>query len=300
MHEAASGNLRYPEKRLQQQSVSNLIATKGYQESLEDSEATGDRVDSAGLINGRLWLIEYKVNVTGPMVRHSPSRPSTIESKIAGALRSIYNRESNRLAWASNAVWDRTSKPIVSVIARSFSATAREEFARLFDERGDYWHFDLVVLAWNGKEHESVFEGQSADATPEDYDHSQIESLIGRQSRASNMTFGSALIRAGSLDLQDVFAAFIEMGKTKGVRWKFGRNSISGAIKRDRFQTILGCYFDGSTAKDGLLIGLDRPAFGSGVEHLGRPAAPEGYLNFNRYLGAVSDIAKLYNELRID
>ncbi len=60
---------RYPEGRIQNAAVSWLTENWGYQEFFNDVGAVGARLDSAGVMRGRLVLIEVKVSVSEPMVR---------------------------------------------------------------------------------------------------------------------------------------------------------------------------------------------------------------------------------------
>ena len=80
----------YAEKTLQQAAIRWLSEHRGYSELLSDEEATGDRVDSVGLMDDRIHLVEVKPVMHAGVARHAGDRPGSIESKIAGVLRAIH------------------------------------------------------------------------------------------------------------------------------------------------------------------------------------------------------------------
>ena len=136
---ATPTRIRYPEKRLQLASVASLMSERQYCELYDDAEATGARVDSIGILDGRLWLIEYKVHVHGPMVRHAPGKGSSLESKISGTLGPVYRRGADPVSQLCNGAWNRTSPPVFAIIAKSFSALAIEQLHELFAVSGHDW-----------------------------------------------------------------------------------------------------------------------------------------------------------------
>jgi hypothetical protein len=87
---------RYPEKTLQLTAIKWLKDHRGYREEYADEEARGARVDSVGLLEGRLALIEVKVTVGANVVEHAADRAHSLEAKIAGTLGPLYRREHNR------------------------------------------------------------------------------------------------------------------------------------------------------------------------------------------------------------
>jgi hypothetical protein len=92
----------YPEKILQVEATAWLRAHWAYEEVLADAEAVGERVDSVGLLNGRLVMIEVKPAVYANIVDHAPDRPGSLGSKIAGALGPLYQRGGDRVSRPSN------------------------------------------------------------------------------------------------------------------------------------------------------------------------------------------------------
>src|SRR4051794_3546477 len=106
---------RYPEKTLQLAAIKWLRDHQGYREEYADEEARGARVDSVGVLEGRLALIEVKITVRANVVEHAPDRAHSLEGKIAGTLRPLYRREHNAVACAANRVWDRRRPPLICI-----------------------------------------------------------------------------------------------------------------------------------------------------------------------------------------
>lgn len=290
---------RYPEKHLQLASVERLKADLEYQELFDDVEATGARVDSVGLVAGRLWLIEYKVTVSAQMVRFAPTKGSCLESKISGTLGPLYRRENDRLAETCNRVWDRTNVPVFAIVAKSFSEAAIGELASLYAQRGEEWYFELKALQWNGERHSIAFEGKpSGPIEPDDYHLCTIEALIGRQPRRKNMNLANALVRAEAQGVGYLFAAFVEQARCFGIKLKPQIDSVSGSKTGGEPARILGCYFDKSSATEGLLVGFHQGAFQDHAMAIGAPSPIAGFMNTNRYLRTVEEVSELFAAIR--
>ena len=88
----------YVEQTLQLTAIRWLREHRGYSELLSDDMAVGDRVDSVGLMGGRILLVEVKPVVRAGDVRHAEDRPGSIESKIAGVLRALHAKEQDRVS----------------------------------------------------------------------------------------------------------------------------------------------------------------------------------------------------------
>lgn len=290
---------RYPEKRLQLASVASLTSALQYHELYDDAEATGSRVDSIGILDGRLWLIEYKVNVSGRMVRHTPGKGSNLESKISGTLGPIYRRSMDPVSQLCNGAWNRSSPPVFVIIAKSFSSSAIEQLHELYAERGQAWRFELVALAWDGIRHTPVFEGRPGSVgSTGHYDDCLVETQLTSQSRKKNMTMQQAKTRAEEVGVGELFAAFVTEARAYGVRLKCQIDSVSGAQHGHKPATILGCYFGRSNAAQGLHVGLENDAFALDAEALGKPAPIAGFIQSNRYLTSVDDVRLLFAALK--
>jgi hypothetical protein len=131
---------RYPEKRLQQAATDWLKHHWRYAEAFSDEEARGARIDSIGLLNGRLALIEVKVSIPADIVDHRADRSQSLESKIAGTLGSLYRREAGAVSETGNRLWDRQSPPLVAILAQEFSG--RAELETMLTRRSADWRFD--------------------------------------------------------------------------------------------------------------------------------------------------------------
>lgn len=73
----------YKEKSLQEAATTWMKHHWNYRELTSDEEATGDRMDSIGFLQGGLIAIEVKPNAHGSMVYHRDGRGSSLEAKVA-------------------------------------------------------------------------------------------------------------------------------------------------------------------------------------------------------------------------
>jgi hypothetical protein len=121
----------YNEKALQQAAIRWLSEHRGYSELLSDEEATGDRVDSVGLMDGRIHLIEVKPVLHGSVVRHPGDRPGSIESKIAGVLGALHAKEQDRVSRAVLANWSPVYPPVVAMLAARYTADGLQQLKEL-------------------------------------------------------------------------------------------------------------------------------------------------------------------------
>jgi hypothetical protein len=289
----------YPEKRLQLASVAALKAELGYEELFDDVEAVGARIDSAGFVDGRLWLVEYKARIDGSIVRHAPNKGSSLESKISGTLGPLYSGADDHLSSLCNSAWNRQFAPTIAFIANSVSAPARHQLTLLHSELEDAWLFDLIVLQWDGSRHHCLLNLKtSAEISSSAFSQTTIEPLINRPNRTKPMTWHSAQARAKSIGLEDVFEGFVNAAKKHGIKFALQAHSLGGCLGNSSKLRVCGCYLDSSSLEKGLAIGLWRPAFDDTVAAIGSPAPKVGHLHFNRYLGSREEALAIFEALR--
>lgn len=207
----------YVELRLQTEAVRWLSDQWGYVEHLSDVQATGDRVDSVGTMDGRLVLIEVKPTVHAGLVRHASDRPGTIESKIAGALKGLYEGSIDRLSMTARTLWDPVRPPIIGLLAGQYSGAALTQLEDLLRRRAAAWCFDYRVWRWTG---DAAAELAAADLrpppSPDAYGKVAIERLIGRSTRGKPRTIDELLALAADRGVGDLFALAIDAATTLG------------------------------------------------------------------------------------
>jgi len=271
-----------------------LLSHWGYEEAFDDAEALGARFDSVGRIGQQLVLIEYKVAVGTNMVRHLADRAMSLESKIAGGLRGIYERASDPLSECANRIWDRGSPPLVVVAAASFSTEALGELRRLFDARSEDWRFDYAVWRWTGSNVEEVIRGRTGQPTG-DYQAVAVPVLIGRTPRGRPRTI-EELCAIAETDLErELIARFWAIASASDFTLKLGRTSLAIQSRiSGKLRTVVAAY-PGRAGNTGLNIGIDLDNFEK-THELGdlERASPAGFLNANFVVNSASDLDRLF------
>lgn len=243
---------RFPEKRFQLAVVDWLSRHRGYVELFGDVEATGARVDSAGMRAGRALLIEFKLHVSLPMVRHADDRPGTLESKLAGVLSALYRKNPDPLSTAVNGTWDRSELPVFVIAAKSYSEEAERELTVLLSERADEWRFDWEV--WKGCPPLLIKAGAArASNRSRDYDTIDIPNLIGRVDRPSRRTVVELGEVAATHGAGELFEYFVARVHEEGYR----ASTSSWVATFKRPGNLVACYpNDGMTGQ--LIVGVDQ------------------------------------------
>ncbi len=270
-----------------------LLSHWGYDEAFDDAEALGARFDSVGRLGQQLVLIEYKVAVGTNIVRHLADRAMSLESKIAGGLRAIYERASDPLSECANRIWDRGSPPLVVVAAASFSTDALDELRRLFEARSEDWHFDYAVWRWTGSNVEEVIRGRTGQSKG-DYQAVAVPVLIGRTPRGRPRTI-EELSAIAETDLErELIARFWAIASASDFTLKLGRTSVAIQARiGGKLRTVVAAY-PGCAGAVGLNIGIDLDTFQRAYA-LGElePAPPAGFLNANLVVKSASDLDRL-------
>lgn len=274
-----------------------LASHWGYEEAFDDAEALGARFDSVGRIAQQLVLIEYKVAVGTNIVRHMADRAMSLESKIAGGLRGIYERASDVLSECANGIWNRESPPLVVVAAASISTDALNELRRLLEARSDEWSFDYAVWRWTGAVVEEVIRGRTGQPR-DDYQAVAVPVLVGRTPRGRPRTI-EELSAIAETDLERaLIAQFCATASANGFSLKRGRTSVAGQVRvGGKLRAVLAAY-PGCAGAVGLNIGVDLGNF-QRTHELGElePAPPVGFLNTNFVVRSASDLDRLFRTL---
>ncbi|WP_262269969.1 hypothetical protein [Microvirga yunnanensis] len=220
---------RYPEKRLQQVAIDWLRQQWGYIETFSDVEARGARIDSIGLLDGRLTLIEVKVRVTAEIVDYRPDRAHSLESKIAGALGPLYRREkADTVADAGTRLWDRRSPPLIVILARDISDLSQLE--QMLIRRSGDWHFDFAIWQWTGNNIEVLTNRDRPALEPTSYEAIFVPHLIGRIPRQKPRSISELIVLADERGIGHLVSHLVSAAPTYG--FKIGTGSWTITLKR--------------------------------------------------------------------
>lgn len=290
--------LRYPEKRLQESAIAWIEGQWGYREQFADAEATGARLDSIGLIDGRLILIEVKTAISATIVEHQEGRAQSIESKVSGGLRAIYCHENGALATAANRVWDRCAPPKIVILAENVSDGGLRALASMLGRRSVEWLFDAEVWRWTGEAVEVIWAVRIAPPHRGAYSDAKIDRLIDRSLRAKARGIDDLQQLANEKGSGELFAFFIETAQSNGFQVNRGRSSVSFKFNlygSQNQQTVLGVYLAPSPP-GALNVGcwsevLDH----NGKDLPGKDAPTAGFLNTNRLIETKEEISELIN-----
>ena len=282
----SSTRQRYPEKRLQLGAIDWLKGNRGYVELFSDAEATGSRVDSVGTLDGRLMLIEVKLSINASIVDHALDRAQSLESKISGALRSLYGAANDGFATIARPHWDRLRPPVVAFLAGTYSEDGWGALRQMLERRSIEWRFDYRVWQWNGREvvERSTFDQSAAD--PACWQTIDVPALVGRTKRTPARSEVELLALATERGVGELLQGLIELARQNGFDVQRGVSSLNFRRKPAHKQgPVVGVYLDASDAGNGINVGCWREAVGVAEDALpGRPAPPAGFLNTNRYL----------------
>ena len=289
---------RYPEKHLQDTAVEWMVLNWGYEEVFSDSNALGARMDSVGRIGDQVFLVEVKVDVGADIVDHADDRPSSLESKIAGALRPIYQRSDDGLAEIVNAKWDRQHPLVVVILARSFTPDSLTALSKMMASRSEAWKFDFRLWVWrDGQVVEMARAEQPFLPPPSSYEQIEIPTLIGRAPRSPSRTMEEFRGLAIASKVEHLFDAAVDEACKGGFRVRRRRGTI-GLLRcrpgRASPETIIALYLDTHDTEARLWVGCWVEAIDYDPAKLpGVPAPPNGFLNTNLYLSSPEEVREL-------
>jgi hypothetical protein len=288
---------RYPESRIQDTAVAWLAANWGYQEFFNDIGAVGARLDSAGLMDRRLVLIEVKVSVSKPMVRFAPSRSGSLEAKIVCGLGALYRGEGDALSTAANLRWPMTNRPLVVILARSFSDPALVALQEMFTAQVEEWGCDAAVWQWTGSEVEALLEVNRPSEVVLDYANMDLPLLIGRAARRKTRTLEELLHEAelcGQRELLELFIAEATRANMPLTRAVWTLSAIRKSLGAKPIQAI-GFYIDREHPGEAV-IGLEASLLAvDGPPLPGRPGPASGYLNVNRLITTADEMRRAFD-----
>lgn len=287
---------RYPENRIQADATSWMAANWGYAEFFTDIGAVGARLDSAGLMQGRLVLIEVKVTVSEPIVWFAPDRPMSLESKIAGGLGAIYRGDGDAMSNAANARWSRHSRPLLAILAARYSDPALAELEKMLAARSAEWEFDAAVWQWTGCVVKTLVEINHVPREDIPFEALDLPRLVGRSNRPGPRSLEELLERAEPLGQRALMEGFIAEAKRAQMPLKPQRQSVIASHRspQGKLEPAIGFYLDDRNPNEAN-IGLNADLVAEELPGLpGRAAPTKGFLNTNRLINSADDMRILF------
>jgi len=295
------GVVLYIEKGIQLDAVAYLTSCFGYRELFSDAEATGARIDSAGLLAGRLHLIEVKPVIASNIVEHRDDRPGSLESKIAGALRQLYRGEPGPGRTLA-AAWTRETRPVIGFIAGRCTEDGRAALQAVLERRAPEWAFDYRVWHWRDGRLDELFGADHPEPmSPTAYDSISVPHLIGRRARASAPALADLRRLASERGVAALFDALLAGIVNRRLAVKRTQSGVS-VHRRQKAgvlsPALLGAYLPPSR-QGALNVGFVPEWLGlDGAQLPGSPAPRAGFMNTNRFVTDPSDLELLLDRLR--
>ncbi len=293
---------RYPEKTLQLRATAQLAQDRGYVEHFSDEEGRGARMDSAGLIDGRLVLIEVKHRIGASLLAATSAEAGPIEAKIAAALTGLYRAHPDPLSTVAGAIWDRRRPPLVALLAEHWSTPARGDLAALCRRRADEWGFDWAFWRWTDERVETIDEGATSRPPPVDaatWAALPIPDLRATAKRAPNRTIADLRAIAVERGVGDLFETFLAKAGAAGHRTKPARASLTvqvgGQPGYATTAAVYAAYLDASTPGR-LAVGVWSERLATAPDDLPGVASPHpfGFLGDDRFLSEADEVARLF------
>ena len=292
----------YIEKALQQAAIRWLSEHRGYSELLSDEEAAGDRVDSVGLMDDRIHLVEVKPVMHAGVAHHAGDRPGSIESKIAGVLRAIHAKEQDRVSRAVLGNWNPVHPPVVAMLATRYSANGLQGLEEVLQARSKEWLFDYRIWRWTGCQVEEL-DRRDLDPPPcpTAYSMLTIDRLIARVQRGRNRTVDELRSMATDRGVGALLDHALGLARELGFRCKPTQTNIN--LRRrtvdGKRETVVSFYIMGSSPEVGLNVGIWREKLHLADRDLpGRPAPKIGHQTANRYLRTAEELRCLLASFR--
>jgi hypothetical protein len=291
---------RYPEKSLQMSAIGWLARHRGYVEHFADPEGEGARMDTVGLLEDRLVTIEVKTDASA-LLALGPDRADRLECKIAATLGALYHGEATPLTRAATKIWDRRRPPIVAVLAKSWSANARERLRATCERRSRDWCFDWEFWRWTGERIETIAAGVTPTFDPAGapvvWAETDIPRLRAFADRAAARPIDGLRALAADRGVADLFDRFLATATAMG----YGlvpRRACMGATTRHvvigKTRTLFAAYLDASSPGH-LAVGCVAEWLeGDPADLPGSPSPhPFGFLNTDRFVSNYDEIDRL-------
>lgn len=267
------------------EAIPSLAAELGYLELWEDRlETTSARLDSIGIARGFPCFVEVKLGVGAPII-------TSIESKIAGALRDYADDRPSLMVKAMKQVWPNPLvKPIIAIIGQSYSRGASEALAELLRSRARQWGFFWGAYelsetgAFRRLSEEIDWSGGSRDP------YINAEPIKGpKQNRNPEPALADFMARA-TVERSAIIEAVLSLAE--GL--KLERKMRQGFVTLQREGSALVRLYAGS---DGILLGVPKELTESMVSAGFERHAVDGAFRWSRFV--IESVEEANNFLRL-
>lgn len=284
----------YREKSLQLAAIEWMTREWGYRELAADAEATGDRMDSVGLLDGSIVAIEVKPVVHAGLVAFRADRSGSLEAKIAATLGGLYRGPAIGQLAIIAGHWRRCRPPEIGILAGEYSAAGLSALKKLLVDRGEKWRFNSSVWHWTGEQVERLF--RFDQATPiDEWADADVPTLIGRQPRAAMPTLDALLKIAARGGHAETLSYAIAEATRRGYSVKLRPTGLTFAARGKR-GALMSLFVNDIDPVHGINFGVDASRTDLDPDELPGSAAPRaGFLNTNRYIGSAEMAAKLFS-----
>ncbi len=281
----------YPEKRIQQEAIAWLREVRGYEELFSDVEATGARMDSVGVLDGRAIAIEVKPSVSSNMVRHRSGASGSIEAKIAATLLALAAPP----PWLSafKIAWKPSTYPTIAILAERYTADGLDEMKSMLSERALEWQFAFEVWQWTGAEIVTVASNTKAVRALVRDQAVSIPELTGSVVRRKPPAIDEFLKVAHGGGLGPVLSAFLDAARSHDLRLVRKVSGIGIARKCGGPEWATAFVVD-CDAGSGMNVGVDLAPLGITEDQLPGTVAPKrGHMRCNRWIAWPEEAADL-------
>ena len=291
----------YREKELQLAAVRWMADNWGYEELAADQEATGDRVDTIGLLDGQLIAIEVKPEVDRGLVWHDEGRSGLLEPKIAATLRGLYRGETGGQLGLMQARWVRAGPPLIGILAGEYNSTGLFELATMLRACSEAWCFNYRVFRWTGRRVETIGSRDDAPVPPEGaWDRVLVPELVSRPRRSTTPSLADLQALADQHGVGEIFSTFIEAAKARdfGIVRRPSGVGLRRPYREGKAGIVLSLFLDRSDADRGINLGIDAEALGIALDELPGAEAPRaGFMNTNRFIREPEEFARLVERI---
>lgn len=288
----------YKEKTLQLAAIGWLSEHKGYAELAGDVEATGDRMDSIGLLEGVVIAVEVKPAVYGGMTRFRDDRSGSLEAKIAATIGGLIRGVQDRQLEIIRKHWLPSEPPEIAILAGHYTDSGLAELKAMLEERGTGWCFNSRIWRWDGLQVETLFRFDRA-RVPGDWQQVSVPAMVGMQRRRPAPSMDEFRQIAEQSGYGDTFEAFLHHAREGNYRVSrlISCVNIRGPAKSG---LVISVFLDGIYGDKGINAGVDaaRIERAKGEDMPGEWAPRMGYMNTNRYFRSPEDVAHLFARIR--
>ena len=246
----------YKEETLIQQFMPWFIKTRQYIETFEDTDTSGsDPVDSAGFIDNKIVLIEFKHSVSPKEVRYSGSVGGSIEKKIRTVLNNLYHGQNDRITRSLKGI-HLEHEPLFILAVNRLSDNVRELLKQMLMELRPQWRFGYEIIKWND-DHGETLECSSPQPVSEDHlraiQFPPMPSTAPKRLGQVSIEDCCAIMESKGLGL--LMDTMLEKVQEFGGRKKGrAKNSVNFSLPPEITTAALGFWPNDSDAENGMLL----------------------------------------------